>query len=101
MYVRNAWYVAAWETEIHQTPLARTILNEPVVMYRTPDGIAALEDRCCHRALPLSMGKVVGDNLQCGYHCLEFDASGECVKVHGQSRVTPGARVRSYPVLQK
>ncbi|HCH55792.1 MAG TPA: hypothetical protein DEV64_01780, partial [Rhodospirillaceae bacterium] len=55
MFVRNAWYVAAWETEISETPLARTILNEPVVMYRATDGIVALEDRCCHRALPLSM----------------------------------------------
>ena len=44
MFVRNAWYVAAWETEISETPLARTILNEPVVMYRATDGIVALED---------------------------------------------------------
>ena len=50
MSVRNAWYVAAWEMEIGAAPLARTILNEPVVMFRTSDGIAALEDRCCHRA---------------------------------------------------
>ena len=101
MFVRNAWYVAAWETEIGNAPLARTILNEPVVMFRTPDGIAALEDRCCHRALPLSMGKVVGDKIQCGYHGLEFDGSGACVRVPGQSKVPPGAEVRAYPVLQK
>ena len=54
MYLRNAWYVAAWESEIGETPFARTILNEAVVLFRTPDGIVALEDRCCHRALPLS-----------------------------------------------
>ena len=47
------------------------------------------------------MGKVVGDKLQCGYHGLEFDASGRCVKVPGQSKIPPGAEVRSYPVLQE
>ena len=61
-------------------------------MFRTPGGIVALEDRCCHRAPPLSMGKVNIDRIQCGYHGLEFDASGECVKVPGQSRIPPGPR---------
>lgn len=101
MFLRNAWYVAAWETEIGAAPLARTILNERVVMFRTPAGIAALEDRCCHRALPLSLGQVVGDRIQCGYHGLEFDTAGVCVKVPGQARIPPGAVVRSYPVVQR
>ena len=98
MFVRNAWYVAAWETEIGDTPLARTILNEPVVMFRTGDSVVALEDRCCHRALPLSMGQVVGDHIRCGYHGLEFDAAGACVKVPGSrhksatTRLSPPAR---------
>lgn len=101
MFLRNAWYVAAWESEIGDAPFARKILNEPVVMFRTDSGIVALEDRCCHRALPLSMGRVVGNQLQCGYHGLEFDASGACVKVPGQTHVPPGAQVRSYPVVQR
>jgi phenylpropionate dioxygenase-like ring-hydroxylating dioxygenase large terminal subunit len=101
MFLQNAWYVAAWESEIGNAPLARTILNEPVVMFRTPDGIVALEDRCCHRALPLSMGKVEGAHLQCGYHGLEFNASGICVRVPGQSKIPPGAHVRSYPLVRR
>jgi phenylpropionate dioxygenase-like ring-hydroxylating dioxygenase large terminal subunit len=101
MFLQNAWYVAAWETEIGDGPFARTILNEPVVLFRTPVGVVALEDRCCHRALPLSMGQVEGAHIQCGYHGLEFDASGACVKVPGQSKIPPGAQVRSYPVIQR
>ena len=101
MFLQNTWYVAAWETEIGNTPFPRTILNEPVVLFRTPEGIVALEDRCCHRSLPLSMGQVVGDRVQCGYHGLEFDKSGACVKVPGQSKIPPGAQVRSYPVVQR
>ncbi len=102
MFLRNAWYVAAWESEIGEEPLPRTILNDPVALFRTASGdIVALEDRCCHRALPLSLGTVVGDRIRCGYHGLEFDGTGACAKVPGQSRIPPGAEVRSYPVARR
>ena len=102
MFLKNCWYVAAWDHEVTAAPLARTLLCEPVVLYRTEDGTAvALEDRCCHRALPLSMGKVVGDRLQCGYHGLEFDSGGACVRVPGQAQIPPGASVRSYPLVER
>ena len=101
MFLKNAWYVAAWDTEVSDSPFSRVILNEPVVLFRTPNGVAALENRCCHRALPLSMGKVLENHIQCGYHGLEFDASGKCVKVPGQSKIPPGAKVRSYPVVER
>ncbi len=68
MYLRNCWYIAATPDEIGDAPLARTFLEEPVVLFRDGDGIiGALEDRCCHRHLPLSMGRVVGGRLQCGW----------------------------------
>ena len=55
MYLQNAWYVAGWSNEITGKPLGRTILNEPIVFYRGKDGrVVALEDRCCHRGMPLS-----------------------------------------------
>jgi len=103
MFMKNCWYVAAYDRELEDGgPLGRTLLNEPVVMFKDASGKAiALEDRCSHRHLPLSLGQVVGDNLQCGYHGLEFDSAGTCVRVPGQSRVPPGARVMSYPFVQR
>lgn len=102
MYARNAWYVAAWDREVGREPLARTILDEPVVLYRTEDGRpVALEDRCCHRHMSLSLGDVVGDDLRCGYHGLRFDATGACVDVPGQSTVPPGAGIRAYPMVER
>jgi phenylpropionate dioxygenase-like ring-hydroxylating dioxygenase large terminal subunit len=81
MFLRNAWYVAAWDREVSkEKPFARTLLNEPIVFYRQSDGTpVALEDRCCHRHAQLSLGVVVGDNLRCSYHGLKFDAAGACV----------------------
>ena len=61
MFLRNYWYVAASGPEIGRKPFRRIIMNEPVVFYRTEDGTpVALEDRCPHRRMPLSMGKLVG-----------------------------------------
>ena len=38
MFLRNYWYVAAAEEEGAGRPLGRTILGEPVVLFRTEDG---------------------------------------------------------------
>jgi len=82
MFLRNYWYVAAYDHEIGRCPLGRIILGEPIVFYRLEDGTpVALEDRCAHRHLPLSMGTLVGDVLQCHYHGLRYDKTGTCVRV--------------------
>ncbi|MFM9967904.1 MAG: Rieske 2Fe-2S domain-containing protein [Burkholderiales bacterium] len=102
MYVRNAWYVAAWDHEVKRDMMRRILLNEPVVLFRKDDGTpVALEDRCCHRQAPLSMGKLIGNVVECPYHGLQFDTAGKCVKVPSQERVPPGAKVRSYPVVER
>ncbi len=102
MWPRNCWQVVAFSKDIGGTPLARTVQNERIVLYRTQDGEAvALADRCPHRYAPLSAGRVVGDQIQCGYHGLCFDRHGACVRVPGQDSVPPRARVRSYPLVER
>ena len=101
-YVRNAWYVAAWSEEIDAGLLGRTIMDQPIVLFRNSDGkVAALEDRCCHRGAPLTHGALVAQGLQCGYHGLIYDAAGRCVGIPGQDKIPPQARVRSYPVVER
>jgi phenylpropionate dioxygenase-like ring-hydroxylating dioxygenase large terminal subunit len=102
MFIQNAWYAAALSEEIKREPFARTILNEKIVMYRTSaDQVVALEDRCAHRQVPLSRGRVIGDELQCWYHGLRYDCSGECVSIPSQSTIPKGTRVRSFPAVEK
>ena len=102
-FVRNAWYAAAWADElVADKPLACIMLNEPIVLYRRTDAApAALEDRCVHRSLPLSLGRIRGDLIECGYHGLQYDCAGACVRIPGQSTIPPTARVRSYPVVEQ
>src|SRR5260370_34103957 len=102
MLTRTAWYIAAWAAEQKETPLARRICNDPIVLFRDPGGQpAALLDRCCHRSAPLSLGEIVAAGIQCGYHGLTFDRSGACVAVPGQSRISASVRLRSTPVAEK
>ena len=86
-FVFNAWYVAAWSADVGRSPISRTILGEPVALYRTEAGVpVAPRDQCPHRKLPLSLGRVVGDNLECGDHGMTFDGNGTCVRIPGQTQ---------------
>ena len=102
-FLQKRWYVAAWPEEIGREFLSRTILNKPVLFYRTEDGSAvALQDRCPHRFVPLSEGRLIGDVVECGYHGLRFESNGNCIlNPHGDRRIPPGAHVASYPVAER
>jgi vanillate O-demethylase monooxygenase subunit len=104
-FLRNTWYVAMFSSELDEGRLVhRTIMNEPIVFYRREDGgIAAITDRCPHRFVPLSMGKLLsGDRVQCIYHGLEYGAHGKCVlNPHGSRKISNSLDLRSYPVVEK
>ena len=98
-FVRNAWYVACWAHDLSTDPLAETILSKNIVLWRGEDGTPrAAENLCPHRFLPLSKGRVNGNNLQCGYHGLVFDGDGCCVEAPTQDTPPDDCRIRSYPV---
>ena len=102
MFIKNAWYVAAWADELRDAPLGRRICDEPVVMFREAGGRAsALADFCCHRAAPLSAGTVIETGLQCGYHGMVYGGDGVCVNIPGQVHIPSKARVRNYPLVEK
>lgn len=102
MYMRNVWYVAAEAGEVARSLRRIRVLGEDICVYRTEQGDpVALEDACPHRKLPLSMGRLKGDLVECGYHGLVFDGTGACRRVPGQERIPEGARVRAYPVTER
>jgi vanillate monooxygenase len=99
---RNCWYAAAYDVELKRNLVPRTIAGRNLVLYRRQDGRAvALENACWHRLLPLSEGKLEGDNVQCGYHGLVYNSEGRCVFMPSQKTINPAARVRSYPVVER
>lgn len=103
MFLRNCWYVAAWQHELDTSRLlARTLLNEPIVFYQhATEGPVALADQCCHRCAPLSRGRIEDGNLRCMYHGLLFNPAGKCIEIPGQTLIPPKAVVRPYPVVAR
>jgi len=100
-YPRNMWWCAAHVDEITEAPLARWLLEKPVVMYRLADGSpVALDNRCPHRWAPLSEGRVIDDQLVCPYHGMAFGQDGVCTRVPTQKNIPKTARVQSYPVRE-
>ena len=100
-YPMNCWWVAAFSDEVGEAPLGRWLLDTPVMLYRKVDGTAvALEDRCPHRAAPLSLGCRRGDAIECGYHGFTFAADGSCIRVPSMKAVSSAIRVAAYPVIE-
>jgi phenylpropionate dioxygenase-like ring-hydroxylating dioxygenase large terminal subunit len=101
-FLRNAWYAAALSSEVTDKPFARQLLGENIVLFRTGEGIGAVEDRCPHRFAPLSLGKVQGESIECGYHGLRFGKDGRCVlNPHGNKAIASNSHVRGYPAHER
>jgi phenylpropionate dioxygenase-like ring-hydroxylating dioxygenase large terminal subunit len=102
-YLRNQWYVVAHGFELADgKPIARTICDQAVVIFRGHDGqVGILSDRCPHRFAPLSSGEVCGNDIQCGYHGIRFDRDGHCTHIPGDAPVPHDFRVRHFPALER
>ena len=94
----QAWYAAAWDVDLKHALFPRTICGKHVVMYRRPNGqVAALEDACWHRLVPLSKGRLDGDTVVCGYHGLKYNAQGRCTYMPSQETINPSACCAPIP----
>ena len=102
--IRNQWYVVLESNEVKQHPVGVTRLGEKLVFWRDPAGtMHAAVDRCPHRGVALSIGKLHNGHLQCPFHGFEFDPSGKCVLIppNGRNGIIPNAmRLNSYPAYE-
>ena len=101
----NYWYPAVPSRTLRNKPLAIRLLGQDIVLYRSRGKVCALQDRCAHRGLPLSIGKVrFPGTITCPYHGWTFNGEGACVAVlteGPQSKIPGKARVRTYPVEER
>ena len=102
MFLRNAWYVAAWGDEITEDLQEIILLEERVCMFRDSAGkIVALENACPHRKMPLTKGRRKGDAVECGYHGLTFNGMGQCIHAPGKGGIPSNAKVHAYPTEER
>src|SRR2546429_7840530 len=96
MLLRNHWYVACPSSQLAASmPKAVQVGDLDLVLFRDALGAAnALLDRCCHRGVKLSLGRITGGHIAVGYHGLPYDGAGELVHL---SSLTAGGELTSFP----
>lgn len=103
--MRNFWYIAATSKSVKRKPFASKILDEPILLFRDNNlKVTALFDRCPHRNVHLSNGKVINNRIQCPYHGWEFNTQGQCEYIPSscQGESIPGnAKTKVYPTIEK
>ena len=74
----NVWTPLLNAKALKDKPLRRVLAGEPVVLFRGADGaVGALIDRCPHRGVALSLGRIAEDGcLECPFHGWRFDTAG-------------------------
>jgi phenylpropionate dioxygenase-like ring-hydroxylating dioxygenase large terminal subunit len=103
--ITGQWYVVLDSLQVKDRPVGVTRMGEKLVFWRDASGKAAcFRDRCAHRGIELSKGKVIGDHLQCPFHGLEYDLSGKVTVIPAEGRKTPVPdrfRAMGYPVHEE
>jgi vanillate O-demethylase monooxygenase subunit len=97
------WYPVARCVDIGDKPVAATLLDVDLVLYRMAGGFRVARDQCPHRGVPLSMGWVENEQLICPYHGLHFAADGRCTKIPAQPNVAPPEKFRlaQFPAIER
>jgi phenylpropionate dioxygenase-like ring-hydroxylating dioxygenase large terminal subunit len=98
------WYPVAHSHKVTDKPVGLRLLDERVVVYRLSDGrINAARDICYHRGVPLSLGRVEGDEIICKYHGLRYDPQGRCICIpaHPGGAISPRLHLDIYPAQEK
>lgn len=97
------WFPVSRIDEVTAQPRQVSLLDLRLAIYRMPDGIRIGRDMCPHRGLPLSTGRIDGDQLVCAYHGLRFGSDGQCRKVPEKLALKPAAcfRLAMFPVVER
>lgn len=99
------WYIAAPSEELGRAPLRRAVEGETLVLFRDSAGRPhALRDRCAHRGMALSKGRVEGDCLRCPYHGWKYDGAGslrEVPALGGDEPLPQAPTMRAFPVVEQ
>lgn len=97
------WHPIAVAADVRDQPVAATLLDQRLVIYRTPAGLSVANDICLHRGVPLSMGWIENGELVCKYHGFRYDGVGRCVAIpaHPGAAIPPKLCLKSYPAVER
>lgn len=102
----NSWYAAGLSSEFRKNKIvAKEIFEVPIVLWRNDQGeVSAILDRCFHRNVPLSEGKLVDQCLVCPYHGWTYNSEGQCVNIPSEGPHTeriPKNKVQKFQIKEE
>jgi vanillate O-demethylase monooxygenase subunit len=97
------WYPVALSREVADGPVAATLLDAPLVIYRLGGQVIVADGLCPHRGVPLGLARHDGAGIVCAYHGLRFAHGGRCDKIPSQPVTTIPAKLnlRTYPAVER
>ena len=104
--IPNQWYAILESNEVKPgKPVGVTRMGEKLVLWRDErDQVTCMADLCPHRGVALSIGKLIGDCVECPFHGFQYDTSGRCtlIPANGKNATPPKAFQvnRVYPTRE-
>jgi phenylpropionate dioxygenase-like ring-hydroxylating dioxygenase large terminal subunit len=99
--IPNQWYVLMESKQVKDKPVGVTRMGEKLVFWRDGTGrVSCLRDKCPHRGVELSKGRVIDGQLECPFHGFRYDPSGRAtlIPANGRNAPVPKAfQAHSYP----
>jgi len=99
--IPNQWYAVMDSSQVRSKPVGVVRMGGKLVFWRDSTGkVICFRDKCVHRGVQLSKGRIMNDHLQCPFHGLEYDASGRVIRIpaNGKNTTVPDRfSVNSYP----
>jgi phenylpropionate dioxygenase-like ring-hydroxylating dioxygenase large terminal subunit len=99
----NFWYPVAVASKVTDQPVAATLLDQRLVLYRTSKGVTAANNLCLHRGVPLTMGWCEQEQIVCKYHGFHYNGEGQCTEIpaHPGAAIPPKLKLHTYLVVEK
>jgi phenylpropionate dioxygenase-like ring-hydroxylating dioxygenase large terminal subunit len=103
--IYNQWYIILESKELKKNkPLRVMRFNEQLSLWRDENNdVCCISDKCCHRGVSLSCGRIVNGRLECPFHGFQYDKSGKVriIPANGKNRPVPETmKVRSYKTFE-
>jgi len=103
--IYNQWYVILESKELKKNkPLRVMRFNEQLSLWRDENNeVCCISDKCCHRGVSLSCGRIVNGKIECPFHGFLYDKSGivNVIPANGRNRPVPeNMKVKSYKTFE-
>lgn len=101
--VARSWYFALHSHELKKKSIVSvTLCQQRIAFFRGDDGrVRAIDAFCPHMGVDLSLGKVMGNEVQCFFHHWRFNGNGKCTQIPASPTISPRAELKSWAVREK